>query len=71
MSHSLPPGICTQNTDKPVYGMNTKPNMGGVGKIGREANRGNKAGKQTEQRQMTLAPPPPLQHPIGLVLNLS
>ena len=50
--------------------MNTKPNMGGVGKIGREANRGNKAGKQTEQRQMIL-PPPPLQHPIGLVINLS
>ena len=49
--------------------MNTKPNMGGVGKIGREANSGNKAGKQTEQRQMIL--PPPLQHPIGLVINLS
>lgn len=35
--------------------MNTEPNMGGVGKIGREANRGNKAGKQIEQRQMILA----------------
>ena len=54
--------------------MNTKPNMGGVGKIGREANRGNKAGKQTEQRQMILAPPPPATShwfSFKLVLNTS
>ena len=54
--------------------MNTKPNMGGVGKIGREANRGNKAGKRTEQRQMILPPPPPATShwfSYKLVLNTS
>ena len=53
--------------------MNTKPNMGGVGKIGREANRGNKAGKRTEQRQMILPPPPATSHWFSykLVLNTS